>query len=192
MKGSALHFLLSALAALALVAGVSAALRADRKQRNYEIFTEMAYSKAAESYAPNRFFADGRTQQSLVPGVVPRGAEIFPYGAGPEEAQRAGRELKNPIALDDPAIAAQGASLYRMGCVVCHDARGAGRGAAVLRGMIPPPSLHGGRAKEIPDGEMFHILTRGQGNMASYDAEFNERERWLLVSFVRRLQKEGP
>jgi len=192
MNGSRLAFLGAALLALALVAGLARALQPDPLQRNFELFTEMAYSKAFESFAPNPCFADGRTLQPLVAGVVPRGTQPFPYGSGPEEALRAGRELPNQVPADDPQVATLGAELYRIACVVCHDARGNGKGSVTLRGMLPPPSYHAARALQMADGEMFHILTRGQGNMASYAAELSERERWLVIRHVRRLQAEGP
>ena len=77
-------------------------------------------------------------------------------------------------------------------CVICHDARGTGQGKAVLRGMLPPPNLHAARATGIADGELFHIITRGQGNMDSYAVALSEHERWLVIGWVRQLQQEGP
>ncbi len=176
--------------------GLQAALRPDPEVRHLEIFTEMAYSHAAESFTPNPWFADGKTQQALVAGVVPRGMLPFRYGTGPDEAKRAGVELVSPLATaneaDAQAAAREGKDLYRIYCLVCHDARGNGEGPVVFRGMLPPPSLHADRARLMADGEMFHILTRGQGNMASYAAQLSRSERWAVIAHVRRLQEEGP
>lgn len=185
------QFLLSVALALGAVTALAYAFRPAPEKRNFEVFTEMAYSKAYESYTPNPNFSNGRTMQPLVEGVVPRGHLPFPYGTGPDEAKRAGQELKNPISAQDAKISTFGAELYRIACVVCHDARGNGKGTVTQRGMLPPPSLHG-RAKQLPDGELFHILTKGQGNMANYAAELSEQERWLIVHYIRQLQKEGP
>jgi mono/diheme cytochrome c family protein len=171
---------------------LQALLRPDTEVRHFEIFTEMAYSHASEPFTPNPYFADGKTQQPLVAGVVPRGLKPFPYGIGPEEAKRAGEELFNPINPADTAAPTVGAELYRVYCLMCHDARGNGEGPVVYRGMLPPPSLHADRAKQMADGEMFHILTRGQGNMASYAAQLSRAERWKVIQHVRRLQEEGP
>lgn len=185
-------FLLAAVVLLVAIGALSSFARPDHGQRNHEIFTEMAYSVAPDPWSPNEYFADGKTVQPLVAGVVPRGAAPFSYGAGPEEALRAGDELVNPVAADDPEIATRGAELYRVHCLSCHDARGNGKGPVVLRGMLPPPSLHAARALSLRDGELFHIITRGQGNMADYAAELSGRERWLVVRWMRRLQEEGP
>jgi len=192
MFGSRIAFALSAVSCLAVLAVAWTLSRPDPSRRNFEVFTEMAYSRAYESFSPNSNFADGKTIQPLVAGVVPRKAAPFPYGDGPEEAARAGDELLDPLPPPDRASAAAGAELYRIYCVVCHDARGGGRGPVTSRGMLPPPSLHAARATTIKDGEMFHVLTRGQGNMSSYAAELSVAERWQVIRHVRRLQEEGP
>lgn len=184
---------------LGLVAGLLVGLliveqlvTTDPEQRNWEVFTEMAYSVAYEAHTANPLFADGKTIQPLVAGVVPRGGLPFRYGPELEEAQRAGRELSDPLPESDAAMAARGAELYRVFCLACHDVRGSGRGPVVLRGMLPPPSLHADNAKIMADGQLFHLLTRGQGNMAAYAAQLSVEERWLVVRHVRRLQEEGP
>lgn len=163
----------------------------DHSMRNYEVFTEMAYSVAYESGSPNPNFADGSTQQVLAAGVIPVGFRPFRYGPGEDEAKRAGVELVNPIPLEDKDASAQGAELYRIYCLGCHDARGDGRGPVVQRGMLPPPSLHAARALEMADGEMFHILTLGQNNMSSYTAQLSEVERWSVIRHIRNLQAEA-
>ena len=73
-----------------------------------------------------------------------------------------------------------------MYCSVCHDSRGDGQGPVVSRGMLPPPSLKASRALTLSDGELFHVLTYGQGNMASYAAQLSVAsidpllvQRWL-------------
>lgn len=183
---------LGAIVGLALlVMAADALLQPDLQQRNWEIFTEMAYSEASHSFEANEFFANGRTLQPLVAGVVPVGRLPFLYGDGAEEALRAGRELTSPLTEQTIEAQVQGAELYRVYCVVCHDARGSGKGSVVMRGMLPPPSLHAGRATGMADGEMFHILTKGQGNMASYAAQLSAAERWSVIAHVRRLQQEG-
>ena len=57
--------------------------------------------------------------------------------------------------------------------------------------MLPPPSLHALRATQMPDGELFHVLTYGQGNMPAYAAQMTRDERWMVLLHVRDLQREG-
>jgi mono/diheme cytochrome c family protein len=58
-----------------------------------------------------------------------------------------------------------------------------------LGGFPPPPSLLSDRSLRMPDGQMFHILTYGQGNMPSIAAQLSEDDRWTAILHVRYLQK---
>jgi mono/diheme cytochrome c family protein len=52
----------------------------------------------------------------------------------------------------------------------------------------PPPSLVAGRALTLKDGQIFHILTYGQNNMASYASQIDREDRWRAILYVRSLQ----
>ena len=173
------------------MSGLKTLLAPEPTQRPLEIFTEMVYSKASESFSESAYLPDRMTQQHLVEGVVPRGSLGPKFGTSTEEAQRAGRELTNPILADDLVALETGRKLYGIYCTVCHDPKGDGMGPVVLRGMLPPPSLHAVRALELPDGELFHILSYGQGNMASYATQLSAQERWQVIRYVRSLQEKG-
>jgi mono/diheme cytochrome c family protein len=174
------------LGGLALVLVLRAVLVRDPATPNRDFLPDMAYSPAVKSQS----FRDGvETDRGLPEGVVPRGQLPFRYGPGPEEAKRAGAELSNPFAAGDAAALARGAEVYRVYCAVCHGATGEGDGPVVQRGMIRPPSLLAARAVGIADGEAFHIVTRGQGNMASYASQVAPEDRWKAILHVRVLQK---
>ncbi|MFN0007114.1 MAG: c-type cytochrome [Planctomycetota bacterium] len=167
-------------------------LHTDPTRKNFEYSPDMAHSRAAESFADSAVLPGGQVEQPLVAGVVVRDRLPLEFGPGPEEAARAGRELVDPLPPGDAAALQRGAQIYAAFCVVCHDARGNGQTLVVARGMLPPPSLHGARAKGIADGEIFHILTFGQGNMASYAAQIEAEDRWKVIRHVRELQKGTP
>lgn len=171
--------------------GLHLALRPDASQRNWEYFPNMLESVAAESFSESALLPGGTIQQPPLPGVVVRGTRAFAFGDGVEEAARAGRELVNPVDGTDAAVLERGAAVYGVYCAVCHDASGSGAGPVVARGMLPPPSLSGARAMAMRDGEMFHVITRGQGNMPSYAAQVSFDDRWRAVAWVRRLQQES-
>lgn len=174
--------------AAAVVLGLRAALVHDATQPNWEFFPDMARSPAWQAQFDGAPTPDGLTDQPLAAGVVPRGPLPFRYGATPEEAERAGRELTNPFTATDPAAAARGAVLYARFCVACHGALGEGDGLAVRRGMIAPPSLKAARALQMKDGQVFHILTKGQGNMPSYALQIAPEDRWKVILQVRTMQ----
>ena len=41
----------------------------------------------------------------------------------------------------------------------------------------------------MKDGQLFHILTYGQGSMAPMAAQLSRDRRWDVINFVRSLQK---
>lgn len=89
---------------------------------------DMARAVSYDTYAENP--VTGATLRPPVPGTVARGARPFRYGATPAEAERAGRELANPLAAAAPLQAdlARGRAVYETFCLVCHGATGAGDG----------------------------------------------------------------
>ncbi len=184
-------FLVIAVAVLVLVFAIDSFAKTDYRKRNKEIFTEMVYSKAGESFSKSDVLPGGVTMQPLVAGVIPRGTERFAFGPGQEEAVRAGKELTSPLNGEDTANLDRGRELYGIYCTMCHDPAGNGEGIVTRRGMLRPPSLHAVRATQMADGEMFHILTKGQGNMASYAAQVSPLERWQIILHVRNLQEQS-
>ena len=43
----------------------------------------------------------------------------------------------------------------------------------------------------MPDGQMFHVLTFGQGNMAAYAAQVERDDRWRVIAYIRQLQGQA-
>ena len=125
-------YVLIALVVGLLMLGLRAVWRTDPTQRNLEIFTEMVYSKAAESFSENGVLPGGITQQPLVAGVVPRGELPLRYGPGTEEARRMGRELANPLDPAEGSHLDRGRELYGIYCTLCHGPGGARVGLAAL------------------------------------------------------------
>ena len=38
------------------------------------------------------------------------------------------------------------------------------------------------------DGQLFHVMTRGQGIMVSYAVQVGPEDRWRMVHYIRNLQ----
>ncbi|MBK9967656.1 MAG: cytochrome c [Holophagales bacterium] len=119
-------------------------------------------------------------------GTVPVEWLPFEYGSGPEEARRAGVELRNPF-VAGPESLARGKQVYDTVCTVCHGPKGEGDGPII--GRFPnPPSLLAPHAQGLPDGQIVHVITRGQGIMPSHAAQVLLEDRWKAVLYVRQLQ----
>ena len=186
----------SGFAVLAAVALAAAGCGAGPQKRAYEYMPDMARGPAYKAFAPNPVTRDGLTLQRPVAGTIPRGYQPFHYAAGELEAERAGRELRNPYA-PSAGVLEQGKALYQTYCIVCHGERGLGDGP--LAGKIPsPPSYISDRLMQFPAGRIFHVVTLGSGKMRSYASQLSADERWKVVTYVRAVlqqtgtQPDGP
>jgi mono/diheme cytochrome c family protein len=144
------------------------------------------------AFAPNPNFPDGKTLREPAPGTVARGHLPLHYRPTPEDAIRAGKELHSPFRATDTQARARGARVFADYCQVCHGLQGKGDGPVTKRGVPPPPSLVDGKSREMKDGQLFHILTYGQGNMPSYAAQLSREDRWQAILHVRSFQQAAP
>lgn len=144
------------------------------------------------AFAANPNFPDGKTLRKPVPGTIRRDLPPLHYRPTAEDAARAGEELQSPLDLDDADVLERGARVFANFCQVCHGPQGEGDGPVGQRGVPPPPSLRTGKSKDMKDGQLFHILTYGQGNMASYASQLSREDRWRVIAHVRSLQQASP
>lgn len=179
---------------LAIVAflALSALPGKDPQRPNLEFWPEaqMAHTPAYKSFTANPNFADGMTLRSPLAHTLARGQMALHYEATPADALRAGLELHNPFAANDPPRLQRGATLFATFCQVCHGSTGQGNGPVTQHGFPAPPSLLADRARQMKDGQMFHILTYGQGNMSTYAGQLSPHDRWCAILHVRKLQEQ--
>ena len=188
MKGGAVIIGLLALTLVILI-GVHWLVLPDPSRRNWEFFPDMVESVALDAQSPSTTLDDGTVVDLRpAPGSVARGFAPLEYPATPEGALLAGQELQNPFAADDLEAAARGAIVYSNFCAVCHGGAGHGDGTVTRRGVPPPPNLQLENAVEMTDGQMYHVISAGQGNMASYASQLERDDRWRVILHVRSLQ----
>jgi cytochrome c5 len=157
--------------------------------RNLEWPTQMQYSPAYRSQTINPVLPNGITGQPMVAGTVPRGFQSFHYGPDPTEAERAGRELKNPFGATAENLE-RGHYIYANYCQVCHGATGGGDGPLIPK-YPNPPSYQIEKSKALADGNMFHVITMGRNNMPSHAAQVSAEDRWKVILYIRKLQGKG-
>ena len=174
-------------ALIAITVLVNYLLQPDYSRPNYNFLPGMQYSPAYGAYSRNLNFANGRTPQGPVAGTLARGEQPLHYQATPEDALRAGEELRNPIKPDDALAFKHGAGVYPVFCIACHGATGAGDGTVVTRG-VPALPISTGNAVNWRDGHLFHIVTYGKGAMASYAGQLTPYDRWCVIRYLRSLQ----
>ena len=97
-------------------------------------------------------------------------------------------ELKNPMP-DTPEILAEGKELYTAYCSHCHGKKGDGQGKVglIYGGVVNYKSRS---AQNWTEGYIFHVITHGIRRMWPHSSQINPVERWKIVRYVQRLQKE--
>jgi len=175
---------------LAVIVSVGASwiFSSDPAKPNFEFLPQMAHSPRYNAFAPNPNFGDGSTLQHPEPGTIARGSMPLHYAATPQDALRAGEELKSPLDASNVRARDRGAFVFSNFCAVCHGTGGAGNGPVAQRGYPPPPSLLAEHALKMKDGQLFHLLTYGQNNMPSYASQLSREDRWNVILYVRTMQ----
>ena len=174
--------------AVAVLVAAGWILSPDLTKPNFEFLPQMAHSPRYNAFAPNPNFGDGSTLQRPEPGTIARGSMPLHYAATPQDALRAGEELKSPLDLSSVRARERGAFVFSKFCAVCHGAGGTGNGPVAQRGYPAPPSLLAEHALKMKDGQLFHVLTYGQNNMPSYASQLSREDRWNAILYVRTMQ----
>jgi mono/diheme cytochrome c family protein len=156
-----------------------------------EFFNDMAVQPRGNAQGLYGRTANQRlpVERLPVPGTIPRGYETYPFQAATKEAARtAGEKLVNPVR---PTMAdlERGRFVYKTYCYPCHGEHGDGDGPVVGPDRYPaPPSLTSETVKKYPDGQIFHIITKGVvDRMPGYEQQIPRPDRWKAVWFVRAL-----
>lgn len=142
-----------------------------------------------EYYNSNIHNPHNMNMREPVPGTVKRTADgILPYTIPKDSFLLAGRILTNPLE-DTKEVIAEGQALYTRFCVHCHGQTGQGDGKVglVFKGI---PAYNVGRVKELPEGQIFHVITMGYGRMGAHGSQIKPADRWKIVRYVQTLQNQ--
>lgn len=119
----------------------------------------------------------------------PKTIPVDGYLRPDEPVQSDSAQLANPVPTTEENLE-YGRFLYDEQCAVCHGMEGHGDGTIVEAGHFgAPPTLNSDRLRAQRDGEIYHVITYGQGLMWAYDNNLTEMERWAVVNYVRALQR---
>ena len=136
------------------------------------------------------FFYDGASMRQPVPGTVPIGGlkedAAFFTGKAPDGQQFI---ATIPVPVDD-ALLERGRQRYVIYCQPCHDARGDGKGILFQRGSVPTATFHQEKILKYADGQIFDVITNGQGLMPAYRWPIPPADRWAIIAHIRALQRD--
>ena len=135
------------------------------------------------------FFFDGSSMRQPVPGTVAidglREDTAFFTGKGAD-----GQFVTtNPVTVDD-AVLERGKQRYTIYCQPCHDARGDGKGILFQRGNVPTATFHQEKLLKYSDGQLFDVMSNGQGLMPAYKWPIPPSDRWAIIAYIRGMQRD--
>jgi mono/diheme cytochrome c family protein len=84
-----------------------------------------------------------------------------------------------------------GMEIYTKMCSQCHGEEGKGDGALSRNGHIAGIPSYSDKLKDLPMGKMYHTLTYGKGLMGSHASQLSQKDRWLVIEYIKVLQKGG-
>jgi len=111
----------------------------------------------------------------------------YPYPNTPEGYESAGVNLHSPLVTTDENTAA-GAIIFSQMCTQCHGVEGKGDGAISRNGHIVGIPDYATKLKDLPEGKMYHTLQYGKGLMGSHASQLSQKERWLVIEYIKVLQ----
>lgn len=155
---------------------------------NIELIQDMMDSPAIKAQEFDETSPGGSGMRLPPEHTVPVGFTPYKYA---NDFEGAVRDLKNPLAGDtSQATIMTGMKFYDTNCAVCHGAQGeGGTQKSVSEFMaLKPPSLLTEKVLKMTDGQLYHIITMGQGMMGPYAAHIPQKDRWQVVTYIRSLQ----
>lgn len=123
-------------------------------------------------------------------GTQPVGFTPYKYATNFDAAAK----NKNPLAgvMDEESLKV-GLKFYQTNCLLCHGSKGEGAAnSSVAEKMASkPPSLISEKIVKWSDGQIYHVISMGQGTMGAYASHIPQAYRWQVVNYVRHLQQEA-
>ena len=122
-------------------------------------------------------------------GTIPRGYSLYDYEDTNEGYALAKTDLTNPYELNQEDML-KAKELYTVYCGVCHGNKGAGQGILVKREKILGIPSYADPGRAITSGSTYHVIYYGKNTMGSYANQLNEKERWMVTSYVMKLKSD--
>ncbi|MEJ8803960.1 c-type cytochrome [Pontibacter sp. H249] len=155
-----------------------------------EYAPDMYHSVPLDPYSQikeNKFNPGGMNMRQPAEGTVARGKMGYNDYLSKDDAETAGVELKNPLAVTSVNLE-EGKVLYTRFCAPCHGEQGDGQGL-VGQKFKGVPSYTAGRVATLPGGHIYHVIANGRGRMMPHGSQVDPTERWKIVMYVQQLQK---
>jgi len=193
------YFLAIFILAVAIVVGILGFRGTHFRKPPLYIFPDMEFQLKLRPQKESGFFTNGLTSQLQIPGTIARSTPmntpngpVYPFDDSPvNTGQITGTTNfieNNPLPITEQLLK-RGQQRFTINCTPCHGATGEGKGITQKIGaMAVVANLHDKRIVELPDGEIFYVISNGRNLMGAYGANVTVQDRWAIVAYLRALQ----
>jgi mono/diheme cytochrome c family protein len=115
----------------------------------------------------------------------------YAYANTVDGYEEAGLKLRSPLTSVGQNELELGKEVYTLMCTQCHGELGKGDGALSRNGHIVGIPSYSDKLKDLPEGKMYHTLTYGKGLMGSHASQLSQKDRWLVIEYIKVLQNGG-
>lgn len=160
-----------------------------KDEPNVEIIQDMMEQPAVKPQEYDDTFENKAGGAQVPPEhTVPVGFTPYAYAKNPEGA----KNNKNPFAGNtSPEVLLTGQKYFETNCAVCHGHHLNSDTPVADKMPVKPPHLNSDKIKGWADGQIYHVITMGQGVMGPYASHIPQQFRWQVVNYIRYLQKNG-
>lgn len=172
-----------------------------------DMYHSIAYEAGHYTYYKNNTWGEESEYRKMaeprlpVAGTVANNEEVYPYPNTDNGRDSAKREItSNPLfpkhLKDSENMMAEGKDLYIKYCGICHGKKGDGNGPLWNEGegaypnapanYLSPDFLKDGDT----EGRYYHAIVHGKGVMQGHADKVNDKERWMIIHHIRKLQKK--
>ena len=193
------YFLIIFVVCVLAVGGILGKRGTHFRKTSLYIFPDMEWQLKLRPQKENGFFTNGLSSQLPVPGTIARSVPIqtssgavFPFEIAPVNTGRTTGTTNfvenNPMPITTTLLK-RGQQRFTINCSPCHGATADGNGITKKLGaMAVVANLHDKRIVEMPDGELFYVVTNGRNNMGAYGPNVTVEDRWAIIAYLRALQ----
>ncbi|QSR89557.1 c-type cytochrome [Methylacidiphilum caldifontis] len=173
---------------LVITVVATAGLRGSKSRKPpLEIFPDMVRQLKVKEQASSIFFPDGRASRMPVAGTVCWEEPVEnPYFSTGIIGDQWGEGIPIEVSVN---TLKKGKEKFEIYCSACHGLAGYGNGIATHFNLLGVPNYHQDYIRQIPDGQLFYIISYGQGMMLGYGSSLSLEERWAIVAYIRALQR---
>jgi mono/diheme cytochrome c family protein len=157
----------------------------DRNHPGYEYFPDMALSTSPGVYE-NTLTIDSISLREPPLMSIPNKSRPYELKKNADERFLAGQVIHMPENQRNN-LTERGKELYNRICIHCHGETGNADGILHTSGKFayPPARLNIEKVQNLPDGEIFHVISVGHNLMQPLGEALTPTDRWEIVKYIK-------